>query len=61
LNLNTTQLEELNRLLKSKTLDLPDFRRDISPSGNNYNWLQRNIGIRNKDLEPRLKELLGIN
>lgn len=59
MNLNSTQLEELNTLLKSKSLDLPTFRREVSSSGNNYSWLQRNIEIRNKEVDPKLKKLLG--
>jgi hypothetical protein len=59
MNLSKDEIEELNRLLKNKKLDLPDFRRTITSSCANYNWLQRNIGVRNKNIDPRLKTLLG--
>jgi hypothetical protein len=50
MNLSSEDLTELNTLLKSKSLDLPDFRREVGKSGSNYAWLQRNITIRNKEL-----------
>lgn len=60
MNLNAEELEELNCLLADKKIDIPEFRRNVSASGNNYQWLQRNILIRNPNINDRLKNLLGI-
>lgn len=61
MNLKTEQLERLNALLADTKLDLPAFRRTVSSSGNNYQWLQRNIGIRNKTITNELSALLGLS
>lgn len=60
MKLNPAELEELNTLLADKRIDIPDFRRTVNPSGNNYPWLQRNITIRNPNISERLKNLLGM-
>ena len=60
MKLNTAELEELNQLLSDKKIDIPDFRRTVNPSGNNYQWLQRNITIRNPGISDRLKVLLSM-
>lgn len=60
MKLSPTELEELNNLLSNNKIDIPDFRRTISPSGNNYTWLQRNIITRNPGISNRLKDLLCI-
>ena len=60
MKLNTAELEELNQLLSDKKIDIPDFRRTVNPSGNNYQWLQRNITIRNPGISDRLKMLLSM-
>ena len=52
-------LDELNQLLKSKELDLPFHKREVSRSGNNLSWLNKHAEQRNT-LSPRLKELLGM-
>jgi hypothetical protein len=57
--LSKEELVELNTLLKNRKLDLPDFRREVGTSGSNYQWLQRNIKIRNPDITPELNKLLG--
>ena len=59
MNLNKTELAELNLLLSDKELDLPSFRRVVSETGANFSWLQRNIGVRNKSIPDRLALLLG--
>lgn len=51
---------EVNQLLKSKNLDLPDFRRVVQKSGGNYRWLQRHILDRNPTLPDRLGYLLDL-
>lgn len=61
MNLNPEQLEELNGLLRNQKLDLPEFRRSVNVTGNNYSWLQRQLLKRNKNVSPRLLELLNIN
>ena len=60
MKLNAVELEELNGLLTDKKIDIPEFRRSVTASGNNYQWLQRNILIRNPNISDRLKNLLGI-
>ena len=59
MQLSKEELVELNTLLKNRKLDLPDFRREVGASGSNYQWLQRNIKIRNPDINPELNKLLG--
>lgn len=61
MNLKSTELQELNQLLVDKNLDIPSFRREVTPSGNNYVWLQKNIRKRNPNIPKRLKELLKID
>jgi hypothetical protein len=58
--LNDAELEELNILLCDKKIDIPEVRRSVTASGNNYQWLQRNIMIRNPNISDRLKNLLGM-
>lgn len=60
MKLNAVELEELNGLLTDKKIDIPEFRRSVTASGNNYQWLQRNILIRNPNINDRLKNLLGM-
>lgn len=60
MKLNAAELEELNTLLADRKIDIPDFRRSVTASGNNYAWLQRNITIRNPNISARLKNLLGM-
>ena len=60
MKLNAMELEELNGLLTNKKIDIPEFRRSVTASGNNYQWLQRNILIRNPNISDRLKNLLGM-
>lgn len=60
MKLNAVELEELNGLLTDKKIDIPEFRRSVTASGNNYQWLQRNILIRNPNISDRLKNLLGM-
>ena len=60
MKLNAVELEELNGLLTDKKIDIPKFRRSVTASGNNYQWLQRNILIRNPNISERLKNLLGM-
>ena len=60
MKLNAVELEELNGLLTDKKIDIPEFRRSVMASGNNYQWLQRNILIRNPNISDRLKNLLGM-
>ena len=60
MKLNAVELEELNGLLTDKKIDIPEFRRSVTASGNNYQWLQRNITIRNPGISDRLKMLLSM-
>lgn len=59
MNLSKNELAELNQLLAKTKLGLPDFRREIGPSGNNYQWVRK--ALKNKAGVPdRLRELLNI-
>jgi len=60
MKLSKEEVKELNKLLESKYLDLPSFRRSVRGSGGNFRWLQRNIRVRNPELPIRLVELLGL-
>lgn len=60
MNLNRSQIEELNNLLKSDELHLPTYRREIGLSGSNFCWLQRNITKKNKNIPKRILELLNL-
>jgi hypothetical protein len=61
MNLNAKDLEELNTLLHNRKIKIPDFRRTVSPSGANYQWLQKHLMIFNQEVvSSRLKELLEI-
>jgi hypothetical protein len=60
MNISPNELDELNQLLSNPKLDLPDFRRKVGNNASNYQWLQRNILIRNSTIvTDRLKELLN--
>ena len=60
MNLSHEELLELNKLLKKEKLDLPEFRREVSPSGTNYMWLRKNILKKNPNVCSRIRELLRI-
>jgi len=53
-------VEELNMLLKSKKLNLPSFRKEVTVSGRNVHWLNRNIRIENTGYDTRIDELLNL-
>lgn len=50
---------ELNSLLKSKKLDLPSFRREVTTGGRNVQWLIKHIKENNSNYNPRIDELLS--
>lgn len=60
MNLSPEDIETLNHLLQSPKLDIPGYRREVCITGLNYKWLQKNIRTRNKELDPKLKELLKL-
>lgn len=60
MNLNKENVAELNELLKSPKIDIPVFRREVTVTGANYQWLQKHIQTRNKNLDSRVLELLDI-
>lgn len=53
------QIDELNRLLKDKKIELPDFRRTVSVTGQNAQWLKKNITARNPSLPERVTDLIA--
>lgn len=61
MNLNKEDVEEVNQLLSDLSLELPPYRRVVTGTGGNYLWLRKHIKIRNKNLSPRLVELLGLD
>ena len=60
MNLKSDQLDQLNTLLRSKDLDIPDFRRSVNQTGSNYKWLQKHILKRNPGISQELLSLLHI-
>jgi len=54
-----TLLEELNGLLKKGKYSVPAFRAEVSMSGNNKQWLSKNLK-KNPDCDPRVLELLSL-
>jgi len=60
MQLNPAQLAELNTLLADKNLDIPEFRREVRPSGASIEWLRKNLLKRNPNASPALRKLLGI-
>lgn len=61
MNLNKAEIEELNHLLANPKINLPAFRKQVTNTGANYSWLQKHVQAKNKDLDPRILELLHIN
>lgn len=60
MNLRSNELNELNELLAKEKTKVPDFRKDISATGANYVWWQKNIKKINPNVSDRVKELLKI-
>lgn len=60
MNLDKEKVEELNTLLKNPEIDIPPFRREVTYTGANYNWLRKHITTRNKNLDPKVIELLEL-
>lgn len=54
-----TLLDELNALLEKANLNLPAFRCNVSRSGQNQQWLQKNLK-RHADCPARIKELVAL-
>lgn len=60
MNLDKEKVQELNALLKDPRIDIPPFRREVTATGANYNWLRKHITARNKNLDPKVIELLEL-
>ena len=56
--LHHSLLDELNELLRSTRLGLPEHAREVHSSGKNYKWLKKNLGNK-PDVPPRIRELLN--
>jgi hypothetical protein len=54
-----TLLDELNSLLEKSDLNLPAFRCAVSRSGNNKQWLEKNLK-RHPSCPERIKELVAM-
>lgn len=54
-----TLLDELNALLENSDLNLPTFRCSVSRSGNNKQWLEKNLK-RHPTCPARIKELVAM-
>lgn len=57
--LTKEEVQELNSLLADKSINIPDFRREIHITGNNVDWLRKRIHLRNPNLNPRITALLN--
>jgi hypothetical protein len=51
---------EINILLKNKNLDIPEFRRVVSITGQNVQWLLKNIRVRNVHINKRIIDILNL-
>ena len=60
MNLNKAEIQELNQLLSNPKINLPPFRKEVTITGANYSWLQKHVQAKNKDLDPRILQLLHI-
>ena len=60
MNLNKVEIVELNQLLANPAISLPPFRKEVTVTGANYTWLQKHIQTKNKNLNPRILELLHL-
>jgi hypothetical protein len=54
------KIQEINDLMQKGNYKIPDFRNHVTDTGGNFLWLQKNLPAKNKKIDPRLKELLGI-
>lgn len=61
MNLSKVECERLSTLLQDKKINLPDFRRSVTPGGGNVLWLKKNIQTRNQTLHPEIKKILQLN
>jgi hypothetical protein len=61
MKLTKDELNELNIILKNRNIVLPDFRKVVSNTGQNYNWLRKHIVRDNPNISSRLKYLLSIS
>lgn len=59
LNLTKEQIDELNELLKTSGLNIPEYRKEVSYSGRNIDWLRRNLA-KIENIPPRIVKLLKI-
>lgn len=55
-----TNLDQLNTLLGSENLGIPDFRKTIDKTGRNLAWVRRAV-INNKKASAEMKRLVGMN
>lgn len=56
--LTKEEIQELNALLADKSINIPDFRREVHITGSNLDWLRKRIHDRNPKLNQRITELL---
>lgn len=61
MSLNKTQIDELNELLKDKAINIPDFRRTVTHTGQNAQWLKKKLNsTSHPNLPTRVRVLLGL-
>jgi hypothetical protein len=60
MNLTREQIAEINTHLASPKIDIPPFRREVTITGGNVQWLQKHLTKNNPKLPARLTELLGL-
>ena len=58
--LTKDEIKEINTLLADKSLDIPDFRRTISESGQNAAWVKKKLltNPKNQGASARLRQLI---
>lgn len=55
-----TNLDQLNTLLSTENLGIPDFRRTIDKTGRNLAWVRRAVS-NNKNASSEAKRLVSMN
>lgn len=53
------KIDNINILLKKSKLNLPSFRKEVTSSGKNVQWLLKNINKENDKVPEKLITLLN--
>ena len=60
MNITRSQIQEINKHLASPTINIPAFRREVTITGGNVQWLQKHLLKSNPDAPKALLDLLNI-